>query len=110
MKFVIPGKFPILLHSRRIALGAQKKDTYCAILGGNGRPVFEGLLVGMAIKVATCTALASMLRRVKFGANVQEPGAYASAAILLAVVALGAMLGPARRASKVDPVVALRYE
>jgi ABC-type antimicrobial peptide transport system permease subunit len=41
---------------------------------------------------------------------VQEPGAYASAAILLAVVALGAMLGPARRASKVDPVVALRYE
>jgi predicted permease len=94
----------------RLALGAQKPDIYRAVVGGNGRPIVVGLLIGLAFTVAAFTALAPLLRQAKVGAHVQEPLTYVGAAILLAAVALGAMLRPARRATKVDPLVALRCE
>lgn len=94
----------------RIALGAQKQDIYRAVLGSNGRPIVIGLLIGLAVTVATFSAVAPLLRDVEFTVNVRDPISYALTAILLAGIALAAMLGPARRATQVDPLVALRVE
>jgi len=60
--------------------------------------------------VAISSAVASLLRDVEFAVNVLDPGAYAMTAILLAGVALSAMLIPARRATRIDPVMVLRDE
>jgi predicted permease len=94
----------------RLALGATKKDIYQSILGTSSRPVALGLLLGLAITVATCSAIAQLLRNQEFSFDVAEPTAYAATAVLLACVAVTAMLIPARRATKVDPMVALREE
>ena len=94
----------------RLALGARKKDIYHAILGTSGRPVAIGLLFGLAIAVVTWAAMAPLLRNQEFSFNGEEPIAYALTAVLLGCVALTAMLIPARRATKVDPMVALREE
>jgi predicted permease len=94
----------------RIALGASSKDIYRAVLGASGRPIAIGLLVGLAISMATWLAVAPLLRDVEFAVNVLDPVIYVMTAILLAGVALSAMLGPARRATRVDPMMALRDE
>jgi predicted permease len=94
----------------RIALGASSKDIYRAVLGASGRPIAIGLLVGLAISIATWLAVAPLLREVSFAVNVLDPVIYGMTAILLAGVALSAMLGPARRATRVDPMMALRDE
>ncbi|HEY9433884.1 MAG TPA: hypothetical protein VI260_20680 [Blastocatellia bacterium] len=60
--------------------------------------------------MAISSAVASLLRDVEFAVNVLDPGAYAMTAILLAGVALSAMLIPARRATRIDPVMVLRDE
>jgi predicted permease len=95
----------------RLALGAQKRDIYQAILGTSGQPVAIGLVLGVALTGATWSAtLAPLLHSQEFSFNSGEPMAYAVTAVLLACVALAAMLIPARRATKVDPMVALREE
>jgi putative ABC transport system permease protein len=94
----------------RIALGASSKDIYRAVLGASGRSIAIGLLVGLAISIATWLAVAPLLREVSFAVNVLDPVIYGLTAILLAGVALSAMLGPARRATRVDPMMALRDE
>jgi putative ABC transport system permease protein len=94
----------------RLALGAQKRDIYQAILGTSGRPVGIGLLLGLAITVATWSVMAPLLRDQEFSFNAAEPFAYVVTAALLACVAVTAMLIPARRATTVDPMVALREE
>ncbi|HEU0176009.1 MAG TPA: ADOP family duplicated permease [Blastocatellia bacterium] len=94
----------------RITLGAEKTHIYGAILGSSGRPVALGLLIGLGLTVAAASALAQIIRNGPLAVNVHEPINYAGAAFLLAIVALAAMLIPARRATKVDPMVALRCE
>jgi hypothetical protein len=94
----------------RIALGAQSMDIYRAVLGASGRPIAVGLLVGLAISIGAWSAMAPLLRDVEFAVNVLDPGVYARTAILLAGVSLAAMLIPARRATRVDPVMVLRDE
>jgi predicted permease len=94
----------------RIALGAEKTHIYSAIIGSSGRPVALGLLIGLGLTVAAATALSQILRNGPVGVNIHEPINYGITAILLASVALAAMLVPARRATKVDPMVALRFE
>jgi ABC-type antimicrobial peptide transport system permease subunit len=94
----------------RIALGAQSNDIFRAVLGSSGRHVIIGLLIGLAITVATWLAVIPLLRNVEFAVNVLDPINYAMTAILLAGVALAAMLIPARRATRVDPVTVLRDE
>jgi hypothetical protein len=94
----------------RIALGAEKTHIYSAILGSSGRPVALGLLIGLGLAVAAASALTQVIRYGPFAVNVHEPINYAITAFLLAAVALAAMLVPARRATKVDPMVALRFE
>lgn len=94
----------------RIALGAQKKDIYGAVLGTSGRPVTIGLLIGLVVTVAAWSAIAQLLRNMEFSFDVREAISYAMTAVLLACVALTAMLIPAWRATRVDPMVALREE
>jgi putative ABC transport system permease protein len=94
----------------RLALGGQKRDIYSAVLGGSGRPVAVGLLVGLALALAGATALARIMATAPIVMNTYDPFAFGAAILLLAAVALGAMLGPARRATRVDPAPALRDE
>lgn len=96
----------------RIALGAQNRDIYGAVLACSVRPIAVGLLIGIALAFGAGTALSRMLRmlRAPFAMNAYDPLAYVIAAILFLTVALVAMVGPARRAVNVDPMAALREE
>ena len=96
----------------RIALGAQKRDIFRSVLGNGARPIVVGLLAGLLLALAVSPVLARVFQvaRSSFPVNVRDPLAYAGVAVLLAVAALAGMLSPARRATQVDPLVALRYE
>jgi predicted permease len=94
----------------RIALGARKRDIYGAVLGAGARPIASGLLVGLSLGLAGASALARGLQNAPVAVNTHDPFTFAAAATLLVAVALAAMLGPARRATRVDPMLALREE
>ncbi|MGH9866013.1 MAG: FtsX-like permease family protein, partial [Candidatus Acidiferrales bacterium] len=90
----------------RVALGAQRNDVLQLILGQGVRMA----LMGVGIGLAAALALTRLMSRMVFGVSVTDPLTFASVAILLALVALAACYIPARRAMRVDPMVALRYE
>jgi predicted permease len=97
----------------RIALGARKKDIFHAVLGSSVRPIAAGLLIGLLLAFAGATLLARTAlfsRDVEFIVSPHDPFAYGVATILLTAVIFAALLGPARRAMKVDPMMALREE
>src|SRR5215813_7449029 len=94
----------------RIALGAENSHIYGAILGSSARPVALGLLFGLGLTAAASSALSQILRTAPLAVNLRDPINYAITAFLLAAVAMAAMLAPARRATKVDPMIALRCE
>ena len=90
----------------RMALGAQRRDVLKMV-------VREGLLltfVGMGIGLAVALALTRFLSSLLYGMSATDPPTFAVVSILLAAVALAACYIPARRATKVDPLVALRHE
>ena len=90
----------------RTALGAGKGDIIHLIVGQGFRLAVAGIIVGMAGALALTRILASLL----FGITPIDPVTFGAVAILLVGVALLACYIPARRAAKVDPMVALRYE
>jgi predicted permease len=90
----------------RMALGAQRRDVAAMIVKGSLAPVGLGLALGVAGAVASAQLIESML----FGVAANDPLTLAGAvSVLMASAALAAWL-PARRASRVDPMTALRYE
>ena len=90
----------------RMAIGAQPEDVLQFILGGGAKLILVGLCVG----IAGAFALAQLMRSLLFGISAIDPLTFIAAAILLTLVALLACYIPARRAMRVDPLVALRYE
>jgi len=89
----------------RVALGAEKGGIYRLVLGQGFRLTLAGLVVGTALGLAFTRLLKAQL----FGVSETDAITFASVGLLLAVVALLACHIPARRATRVDPMVALRY-
>jgi putative ABC transport system permease protein len=90
----------------RMALGAEPQNMLALILGRGARLA----LVGIAAGVLGALALTRFLSSLLFGVQAHDPLTFTAIAILLLLVALAACYVPARRAMKVDPMVALRYE
>jgi predicted permease len=90
----------------RVALGARKRDVLRLVAG-------EGLvmaLVGIAAGLVAALALTRLMASLLYGVRPNDPVTFIAVPLLLIVVALAACLIPARRAAKVDPMVALRHE
>jgi|HubBroStandDraft_6_1064221.scaffolds.fasta_scaffold02801_6 predicted permease len=90
----------------RMALGAQREDVMRLVLGQGARMALIGVAVGLAAALGLTQLMASQL----FGVTAHDPLTFVLVAILLTLVALLACYLPARRAMRVDPTVALRYE
>ena len=90
----------------RMALGALSRDVLRLVLGQAAKLAMMGVVVGIAVALALTRLMSTLL----FGVSATDPTTFAGVALLLVVVALAASYVPVRRAMKLDPVVALRYE
>jgi len=109
------GIFGVISHSVsqrtreigiRVALGAQSKDVLKQVLQEGARLAAVGLALGLAGSLAATRLIATLL----FGVKPADPLTFAVVAVILTSVTLAASYIPARRATRVDPTVALRYE
>jgi putative ABC transport system permease protein len=102
--------FTVTQHTReigiRMALGAQKRDVFKLILGQALVLVLSGTAIGLVAAFALTRLMSSMLS----GVSATDTLTFASVTLLLISVAMLASYIPARRATRVDPMVALRYE
>ncbi len=90
----------------RMALGAQRKDILELVVGQGFVLTIVGIVVGIVAALGLMRLVGSFL----YGVTTSDPITFVAASILLAGVSLAANLIPARRATKVDPIIALRYE
>jgi predicted permease len=90
----------------RMALGAQPWEILRMVIGQGGKLALTGITVGIVASFAFTRLIAKLL----FGVRSDDPATFASVAILLALVSVAACYIPARRAMRVDPMVALRHE
>jgi putative ABC transport system permease protein len=90
----------------RMALGARRTDVLKAVLGRGLRLTFVGVVLGLAGAYALTRLLSSLL----YGVPPTDPATFVCVSFVLVAVALLASYLPARRAARIDPMVALRYE
>ena len=90
----------------RLALGAEKREVMRLVMGQGARMALIGVSIGVAVALAATRFLAGLL----YGVQPSDPMTFTVVSALLAGVALLASYLPARRATRVDPMVALRYE
>ncbi|HEY4906538.1 MAG TPA: FtsX-like permease family protein, partial [Candidatus Acidoferrum sp.] len=90
----------------RLALGAQQENVLGMVMGSGARMAIVGVAIGVVVALALTRWMSSLL----FGVTAHDPLTYSLVALLLFTVALAACWIPARRATRVDPMVALRYE
>ena len=90
----------------RVALGAQPGDVFRIIVGSG----FRLALFGVAFGLIAALVLTRLLQSFLFGVSAYDPLTFLVVSLLLTLVAIAASYFPARRATRVDPMVALRYE
>jgi len=90
----------------RLALGAQRRDLLRIVLSHGAKTA----LVGVAIGIGVALVLTRLMTNLLFGVTAHDPTTFAAVACVLFLIALLASYVPARRAMRVDPIVALRYE
>jgi predicted permease len=90
----------------RVALGAQGRDVLLLVVGEGARLA----AIGVAVGVVAALGMTQLMRSLLFGVSAADPVIFAGVAVLLTLVAMGACYIPARRASRMNPIVALRYE
>jgi putative ABC transport system permease protein len=90
----------------RMALGAQTRDVLKLIVSQGFKLVILGLVLGLGGAFLAMKVISSLL----FGVTTKDPYTFIAVALVLLVIALVACYIPARRAARVDPLVALRYE
>ena len=90
----------------RMALGAQAGDVLRLVVGQGTRMALVGVAIGVGVALGLTRLMANQL----FGVSAHDPLTFAAVALLLIVVSVAASYIPARRAMRVDPMVALRYE
>ena len=90
----------------RMALGARPRDILQDVLGQGGKMATAGVTLGLVASLGLTRLMTSMV----FGVSVTDPLTYAAVVVILLAVAVLACWIPARRAMRVDPMVALRYE
>jgi predicted permease len=95
----------------RVALGARNSDIYRAVIESSVRPIIMGMIVGESLALTGAWILSRVLERNPFmPLRPNDPVAFTAVPILVAAAGLVACYVPARRAMRVDPMVALRHE